>query len=660
MVQSGKQKPSVIAFEQAVAEKQYSKALEELLSILEKFNSNNGRTIDIECNYPSQIKDMQQEKVVHFCTRMVQGITTLFLDPKLEIPWNTVIALLSQQRWINMIFASSPYVNTDHILKAYAQNHSGDKQGKISITGDRNACAKFFILLIPESNLKPNLDEVWRNDPALCASLCFAWLSPKFMGTPAAFNKRKHLLQWFPKHLEQIQTLNGLPGNIAHDLYMHCSYDSSPNKHDIKRSLNHVIRRHILQQGWQDRDISEIGTVNGKPVMVVLLEHFNAGHSIYRTHSTSMMAARTHFHLIGFGNAGIDEAGRKVFDEFHQLKASCLENMQQIRETCEKHKAAVLYMPSIGMDLNTIFVSNARFAPIQAVALGHPATTHSDFIEYVIVEDDYIGDEKCFSEKLLRLPKDALPYVPNAKAPESVEYILRENPETVQIGIAATTMKLNPHFLETLCAIRDNAKVKVYFHFALGNSIGIIHPYVTRVIKSYLGDSAITYPVRPYAEYMETLRQCDMLLNPFPFGNTNGIIDMVTLGLVGVCKTGPEVHEHIDGALFRRLGLPEWLIAETTDEYISRAIRLIENHQERVAIRRRIIKENSLKKLFTGDPCPMGRVFLEKLNEWLKEADKAKASKKSHIFEQKTNDSQIDRGFRKPFPGQILMQDIRD
>ena len=50
-------------------------------------------------------------------------------------------------------------------------------------------------------------------------------------------------------------------------------------------------------------------------------------------------------------------------------------------------------MPSIGMDLTAIFASNTRFAPVQVIALGHPATTHSDFIEYVIVEDDYVGSE---------------------------------------------------------------------------------------------------------------------------------------------------------------------------------------------------------------------------------------------------------------------------
>ena len=120
----------------------------------------------------------------------------------------------------------------------------------------------------------------------------------------------------------------------------------------------------------------------------------------------------------------------------------------------------------------------------------------------------------------------------------------------------------------------------------------------------------------PYHAYLDVLNRCDMMVNPFPFGNTNGIIDMVTLGLVGICKTGAEVHEHIDEGLFKRLGLPEWLIANTVDEYVERAIRLAENHEERLALRRHIIENNGLQTLFTGDPRPMGRVFLKKLGEW--------------------------------------------
>ena len=401
---------------------------------------------------------------------------------------------------------------------------------------------------------------------------------------------------------------------------MHCSYDISENKHSVKRALNQVMRSHLLELNWTDRNISKIGYRNNKPVMVVLLEHFHSAHSIYRTHSTSMIAAKEHFYLIGLGNEAVDEVGRAVFDEFYQLSGdSIFEKLIITKNICEENGAAVFYMPSIGMDLLPIFASNTRLAPIQAIALGHPATTYSDFIEYVIVEDDYVGSESCFSEKLIRLPKNALPYVPSALAPINVEYRLRENPEVVNIGIAATTMKLNPYFLEALKVIRDNVNVKVHFHFTLGQSMGITHPYVERFIKSYLGDSATAYPHTPYQQYLKILHNCDMMLNPFPFGNTNGIIDMVTLGLVGVCKTGDEVHEHIDEGLFKRLGLPEWLIANTVDEYVERAIRLIENHQERLELRHHIIKNNGLNTLFTGDPAPMGNIFLTKLIEWAKD-----------------------------------------
>ena len=58
--------------------------------------------------------------------------------------------------------------------------------------------------------------------------------------------------------------------------------------------------------------------------MVVLLEHFHSSHSIYRTHSTSLIAARDHFHLIGVGSDAVDDAGRAVFDEFYLLDGSSI------------------------------------------------------------------------------------------------------------------------------------------------------------------------------------------------------------------------------------------------------------------------------------------------------------------------------------------------
>ena len=614
---SEKKNPSVIQFEKAITEKNYEAACTELLDILNKIDTNFGDIEGIDFDYPQQLETLMQDRIVYFCTRMSNAITQLFCDPQFSLSESGANRFFVVQRWLNLIFASSPYINADHILQTYNCNPERDSIYDIYLEPNKNVLMKFAVLYLPESNVNLNLDTMWETDKNICGSLCFALQSPRFIGTPAAFSKRSTILQWFPAKLEQFHVLDDLPSNISHDVYMHCSYDTAENKHNVKKALNQVIRSHLLKCGWQDRQITQIGMRNGKPVMVVVLEHFHSSHYIYRTHSTSMIAAREQFYLIGLGNNAVDQAGRDVFDEFHEFDGSnILKKLAFLKEMCEKNDAAVLYMPSIGMDLATIFVSNARFAPIQVIALGHPATTHSEFIEYVIVEDDYVGSESCFSETLLRLPKDALPYVPSSLAPTDVQYVLRETPEVVNIGIAATTMKLNPYFLETLKTIRDRAKVKVHFHFALGQSIGITHPYVARFIRSYLGDDATAHPHSPYNRYLDILHNCDMMLNPFPFGNTNGIIDMVTLGLVGVCKTGPEVHEHIDEGLFKRLGLPEWLIADSVEDYIERAIRLAENHQERLALRRHIIENNGLKTLFSGDPSPMGKTLFAKLTEW--------------------------------------------
>lgn len=641
MAETQKQ-PSVIRFEQEVAAKNYEAACVELLDILSKIDTNFGGIEGIEIDYPSQLNDeLVQDKIKHFCTRVAVAMSELFSDPKLDISEGGAQRFFTLQRWINMIFASSPFVNADHVLQTYNRNPDKTNLSDFHLDNARSSLIKFCIFYLPESNVNVNLDALWNLDPELCASLCFALQSPRFIGTDQAFSKRGTLLQWFPEKLATIENLNNLPSAISHDVYMHCSYDIAENKHWVKKALNQVIRRHLLQGGWTDRDVTKLGERNGKPVMVVLLEHFHSSHSIYRTHSTSMIAARERFHLIGVGNEAVDAAGQAVFDEFHLLKGdNIFSKLNELKEICEKNGAAVFYMPSIGMDLTAIFASNIRLAPVQVIALGHPATTHSDFIKYVIVEDDYVGSEKCFSEQLLRLPKDALPYVPSALAPQHVEYRLRENPEVVNIGIASTTMKLNPYFLAALKAIRDRANVKVHFHFALGQSSGVTHPYVERFIKSYLGNDATAHPHAPYDQYLRILHNCDMMVNPFPFGNTNGIIDMVTLGLVGVCKTGAEVHEHIDEGLFKRLGLPEWLIANTVDEYVERAIRLAENHQERLALRRHIIENNGLKTLFTGDPSPMGKVLLEKFEEWkavnLAEKSKKKVTKSATTKEKTT------------------------
>lgn len=608
---------SVIRFEQAVKTKDYEQACAELLGILAKIDSNFGGFQNIECDFPSQLANLEQDKAVHFCTRVATAITQLFVDPDFMISDVGTLRFLAFQRWIGLIFASSPYVNADHVLQTYNRNAQRESISEIFLEDNRAYLNKFCILYLPESNITLNLDALWDIDPELCVSLCFALQSPRVLHTEQAYAKRAAILQWLPEKLLQISSLNNLPTNIAHDVYMHCSYDAAPNKHQVKKALNDIIRRHLLSLGWEDRDVQKMGSQNGKPVMVVLLEHFHSSHAIYRAYSASLTAAKAFFHIIGLSDGDIDQTGREVFDEFYLLNGNhIIDRLEQIKDLCERNGAAIFYMPSIGMDITSICASNARFAPIQVVGLGHPATTNSSFIDYAIVEDDYVGLEQCFSESLLRLPTNALPYVPVSPQFASTVLSVRDNPDVVNIGIALTTMQLNPYFLDVCKAIYERANVEIRFHFICTQSIGITQPYVERFISSYLGDSAVSYPYMPYEQYQHILSRCDMVLYPFPFSTVSGAIEMATFGLVGVCKTGNEVHEHLNQGVFKRLGLPEWLVAENVDQYVERAVRLAENHQERIALRHHISDSNVLQTLFNGEPSQMGLVLLQKLAEW--------------------------------------------
>ena len=79
---------------------------------------------------------------------------------------------------------------------------------------DFSSFAKFCILYLPESNINVDLNALWEINKALCASLCFALQSPRFIGTSTAFNKRAAILQWFPEKLAEFENLDELPSGI--------------------------------------------------------------------------------------------------------------------------------------------------------------------------------------------------------------------------------------------------------------------------------------------------------------------------------------------------------------------------------------------------------------------------------------------------------------
>jgi hypothetical protein len=587
-------------FECLAYSRQYEAAMQELLKLLQMLDSGYGSFNENFSSVTIQAMQVNADLVdLHLLTRIAAAVTALFSDPEFHLSEMGFIQVIQYHRWLSLLFAVSPFRNADHIIRSFNQN--GPFSSPLQV--DNQNLPKFCLLYSLESEIDIDLDAFWQSNKLLAANLYLVLMSSRFISSPEAHAKRETLLRWLPDRLLELGTIDQLPVGIFHDVYMHCSYSGYVSKHNIKAAINQLLRRKLEELDLHDRIVPARLPATGKPVMLVALEWFYSTHSVYRVLAKAIRKARDQFYLIGFGDSSItDDLGRAVFDEFIEPSGGgdIPVLINQLMQLCEQRDVQIFYMPSVGMSLYTMFLANLRFAPIQVTTLGHSASTFAPQMDYFVIDEDFVGDEACFSEQVIKTPKDAFPFTPFTQNIDIPQAPLRENPEVVEIAMVASTMKLNPDFLHTCRQIAEQSATPVHFQFFIGAARGLVGLQVKQVVERYLGNYVTVNQQQGYANYLQQIAGCDLYINPFPFGNMNGIVDLLSVGLVGVCKSGNEPHEHIDQGLFERLGMPDWLVTHATEEYINAVLRLINNHQERLAIRTSLDGRVAIQRLFEG------------------------------------------------------------
>lgn len=578
--------------------RQHEAAAAELLGLMRHFHENHGQLGGLGGSLEPQPGAEEQD--AHFAARIASAVSALFADPEFRLSAEGFMSFLPCQQWFGTIFGASTFGNADHVIDLLG---AGEESGRSSST---DAFLKSCLLHSLDSQVALDPEQLWTRSRAIAASFMLALLSSRLVLSATAHEKRERLLGWLAPRLTEL-SLDDLPSDLLLLVWMHCSYAIRADKHAIKKGLNALVRSKLAACGIADLPCAV--PRRGRPVVLCVVEWFFSGHPIYRTHSLSLEALKARYRVIGVSLRGAsDELARRVFEETHVMPADlpALECVRRVHGLAARLAPDVVYYPSIGMFREAIFLANLRLAPLQVMGLGHPATSHSPFIDCAIVEQDYLGDPACFSERVVAVPPGAMPY---RELPEGAIGARPRSPGPVRIAIAASGMKLNAVFLGALQAAARRSKVLLEFRFFAGGILGLAKLHLSNAVKAVLGDAAVVFPHLPRSEYLEGIGRCDLFVNPFPFGNTNGTIDTVSQGLPGVCLSGPEVHSHIDGALFRRLGLPEWLIAQSIDDYVAAMLRLSEDSHERGELRRRILDGGPHRALLEGRPELFGEVL---------------------------------------------------
>ena len=185
----------------------------------------------------------------------------------------------------------------------------------------------------------------------------------------------------------------------------------------------------------------------------------------------------------------------------------------------------------------------------------------------------------------------------------------------IRIALAARVYKLNASLLLLLQRAMKRAKRKAEVHF-FPNELGV-HLFATkRKILDILPD-AVIHPRTDYQTYIRRLNDCDIQLGTYPFGGTNSNIDSLKRGLPLVTREGKECHSRTDAAMMREVGLPDWLITHSEEEWEDTLVRLIEEDEERVRLSHQLIAAD-FDSIFFADPENPGTGFVDTL-KWIYE-----------------------------------------
>jgi hypothetical protein len=268
------------------------------------------------------------------------------------------------------------------------------------------------------------------------------------------------------------------------------------------------------------------------------------------------------------------------------------EGLAEVKQELISLKLDFLFYPEVSLDLASQRCSLMRLARVQATTYGHPMTTGSPHMDYFIGGVLMDTDPYQYSERLILLPQLGI-----SSTPPPMPQIVRSRPlddDRVLILNQSTTSKLNPDLLKAWNQILKNSEGKASLELYPSLSVAHIQNHYMP-LAHYFPDGDVT--INPFISrelLINQIEEMDLYLDSYPFGGYNTLIEVLASGCPVVTLEGKSARNRFGAATLRLLGLPEFLIAHSFEEYIAIATRLIKEPLLRLEIRAQLQRQKVL------------------------------------------------------------------
>jgi hypothetical protein len=483
----------------------------------------------------------------------VQCMYTVMLKEEL-VPTPEQGARLTQINHIlNSVVAASCFRNNDAALDC--------------VLPMQNNVAKITALMNPRCEIQLNQEKLFDLSPQL-ASL---WYMAYILGLSSPTERiQRNLYRHF-----QLMDERWVPvSHVISGLYFSCTYHNPDHVLHVKGIINSALKAARPAP-------PVINTPDPKSIAIVT-NRWHRNHAVYKSASplVEQLVGKYKLTLVWTGEkksmppTSVTDYFDKVVHCYFQPNGELIMPQEVVENDFQ-----MVYYPDIGMSDESIWMSNMRLAPIQAVGYGHPDTTGpNNEIDYFIGGDIEKESTDKYAETMVLLPGLAQePAIPTA--PRQNNYkddgIVRINcvwgPDKYNFSLLTLLRLMN----EGVAKIDPNSTHEIHLFGSPGmNRYGAL-PAFSNEIRRML-PNAILHTQQEYYDYMENAEMHDFSLNSYPFGCYNVLIESLYMGLPFLSLVGTRFYNKAGMWLNERVGMAENNFTDP-GKFVAKAVELITN-----------------------------------------------------------------------------------
>lgn len=587
---------SLFDLETAINRRKYDLASKYLTSMLEFFenaefierryvepeNKDNNQVFT-RGFYPFTSRLSPLQKTEYF-NRLAACLTTLLTDPDYRITQDIFIYLLLFKCHLTAIFGASSFFNMDHIL---IQRGLCTTERKLNLkTEDDIKMAMAFYSLNSEISIDPAM--FLAADKLMGTYFYIALLYQCTTVKNATAEKNLFNLINNYKVVDEFQPDATMIQMIVNP-WMDITYIDNPNKHKLKEKLNDYILRCeplILDKKTKKRIKNTQSKPKKKNHILIIIERYRATHAMYRCYDHQIKRLAKHFDVTLITEKGqIDDINKTGLDSYHEVDKS-LGEIDSIINLVLDIKPSVIWYPSLGMSTWAPIIANYRLAPTQIMSLGHPASSFTKTIDYLLplgIPPQDSGYQQYCSEKVVDMNRLEITITRPSNFPDQLpKKKIHDN--VVRVMVNSSEFKITNYFL-SFCQLIDRLTTStIEFHF-FGYKTKGAYPYMfEREIRSKLCN-IVYHPHLHYPAYLQLLVEGDVALGTYPFGGSNTNADLALLGIPKlIMARDGDFNEIADRHFYDGVGMPKELYTYSEDEYIQQAVKLIDDPEFRHSI----------------------------------------------------------------------------